>query len=179
MSTKLRILFAITAAPLLAAPTCDRSADGSGDPQVCQEAVDYLDSECGIAADDVESCSKRDTCVARCILDASCEAFSGGESASAKSYQACAAACDDEGDGGSGSSPGCHPCAAFLEGEATYDEICESGQQLLEEWSTCICQGTCEAACFEHCQGFDPDPMCSDCISTSCAAQTEACQIDD
>jgi hypothetical protein len=179
MTTKLRILIAITAAPLLAAPTCGQSAAPSGDQQICQDAVDYLETECGIASGSAsQGCTARDECVARCILDASCEAITGADPAAAQSFETCSNACDDASGSGGTNTPGCHPCADFLNNVATYEEVCESGQQLLDEWAACICYGLCEAACFTHCQGLDPDPGCSDCIATSCVAQTQACQAD-
>ncbi len=182
MPTKLRILIAITAAPLLVAPNCNQSADPSGDQQICLEAIDYLENQCGIASGaGTGACGERDLCVAQCILDASCDALSGADSDATQHFNACADSCDgDDGSGGSNGSlsPDCSPCADFLNGLATYDEVCRSGQQLLDAWSACICAGSCEVACFEHCQGFDPNLVCSECVSNSCATETEACQYD-
>ncbi len=182
MPTRLRILLAITAAPWLLAPNCNQSADATGEDQTCQEAIDYLENQCGIASGAGSgACDAHETCVATCILDASCDALSGADSAAAEDYNRCADGCDDDtGSGGSGGSPepNCSPCGDYLDGAATFDEVCASGQELLNAWSTCICSGPCEVACFEHCQGFDPNLVCSECVSESCAAETQACQYD-
>ena len=177
MTTRFRLLLAIAMAPLLAASMCGQS-DGSANQQTCQDAIAYLEEQCEVSSGATTgTCGERDQCVAQCVLDASCGAFNGADSAAAEQFDACSDGCSAV--GGSGASPpSCRPCAAYFDGVATYDEVCEAGQQLLDAWSACICAVSCEVVCFEHCQGFDPNPMCSECVLDSCAAQTQACQSD-
>ncbi|MBW2458855.1 MAG: hypothetical protein JRI68_30425 [Deltaproteobacteria bacterium] len=180
MPTKLRIILAVTTAPLLLAPTCGKNGGEAGDAQVCQDATVYLESTCGVAGGvGAEGCTVEDECVASCVLAATCDALTGADADAAEAYDGCALACvGDDGSGGDDGTPdpSCSPCAAFLNGTATYEEICPDGQQLLDAWSACICAGPCEIECFEHCQGYDPNLICSDCVEQSCAAETQACR---
>ena len=181
MSTKLHIVLAITAAPLLLAPTCAKNNATEGDAKICQDAVLHLENTCGVAgAVGSGACTLEDECVANCVLATSCDGLTGADEAAAAAYDACATDCNGSagtgGDDQPAPDPTCSPCAAFLNGTATYEEVCADGQLLLDAWSACICEGPCQIECFEHCQGFDPHLLCSDCVEQSCAAETQACR---
>ncbi len=185
MSISAQLASSLIAVLVLLPSACNMKKGGAGDGDLgnCQEAVDHIEQDCGIDFDASSgNCTTKDECIAGCITASSCETLAGQDSAGMTTFEDCVADCSNPGgstSSGGGDTPSCNGCGDYLDGLATYEEVCTSGQLLLDGWAACICDEACAIPCFDNaCMGFEATEMCAECVIDGCTEQTDACRQD-